>query len=231
MSDGGKHEKPTFLRTQHVCAWNDLIQSRSVMLSVLINGCVCAWMCFRVEHVCAGLWRQQLQSSRDSRRRGQQCAELGRLIWEAVGGPLWSPTLYGETHSVLFFLLLLSFSTSSGILKVLRCGIYVSVCVCITPQSFLKSEVSAENILFWQACEKFRKIPATSLDEVWWHLLPLHTESFYVLIVTNCAAVLCFTLCERHIIVCFPDKMLNVYSEGNCTFNSFFLFCFYYITI
>ncbi|KAM9357283.1 regulator of G-protein signaling 14 [Symphorus nematophorus] len=32
--------------------------------------------------------------------------------------------------------------------------------------SFLKSEVSAENILFWQACEKFKKIPATSLDEL-----------------------------------------------------------------
>ncbi|XP_035765356.1 regulator of G-protein signaling 14 [Neolamprologus brichardi] len=31
---------------------------------------------------------------------------------------------------------------------------------------FLKSEVSAENILFWQACEKFKKIPATSLDEL-----------------------------------------------------------------
>ena len=106
VSDGGKHENPTFLRTQHVCAGNNLIQSRSVMLSALINGCVCAWMCFRVEHVCAGLWRQQLQSSRDSRRRGQpcqQCAELGRLIWEAVGGSPWSPTLYGETHSVLFF--------------------------------------------------------------------------------------------------------------------------------
>ncbi|KAM3612999.1 uncharacterized protein V6R79_018554 [Siganus canaliculatus] len=32
--------------------------------------------------------------------------------------------------------------------------------------SFLKSEVSAENILFWQACEKFKKIPATSMDEL-----------------------------------------------------------------
>ncbi|CAN9514935.1 unnamed protein product [Ophioblennius macclurei] len=32
--------------------------------------------------------------------------------------------------------------------------------------AFLKSEVSAENILFWQACEKFRKIPATSLAEL-----------------------------------------------------------------
>ncbi|XP_035525642.1 regulator of G-protein signaling 14 isoform X1 [Morone saxatilis] len=32
--------------------------------------------------------------------------------------------------------------------------------------AFLKSEVSAENILFWQACEKFRKIPATSLNEL-----------------------------------------------------------------
>ncbi|XP_068570749.1 regulator of G-protein signaling 14 isoform X2 [Cebidichthys violaceus] len=32
--------------------------------------------------------------------------------------------------------------------------------------SFLMSEVSAENILFWQACEKFRKIKASSLDEL-----------------------------------------------------------------
>ncbi|MEQ2177823.1 hypothetical protein GOODEAATRI_007577, partial [Goodea atripinnis] len=32
--------------------------------------------------------------------------------------------------------------------------------------AFLKSEVSAENILFWQECEKFRKIPATSLDQL-----------------------------------------------------------------
>ncbi|KAM9377456.1 regulator of G-protein signaling 14-like isoform 2-T2 [Pholidichthys leucotaenia] len=32
--------------------------------------------------------------------------------------------------------------------------------------AFLKSEVSTENILFWQACEKFAKIPATSLDEL-----------------------------------------------------------------
>ncbi|KAM7000321.1 regulator of G-protein signaling 14 isoform 2-T2 [Tautogolabrus adspersus] len=32
--------------------------------------------------------------------------------------------------------------------------------------AFLMSEVSAENILFWQACEKFRKIPSTSLDKL-----------------------------------------------------------------
>ncbi|XP_056295995.1 regulator of G-protein signaling 14 isoform X2 [Pseudoliparis swirei] len=32
--------------------------------------------------------------------------------------------------------------------------------------SFLMSEVSAENILFWQACERFRKIPTSSLDEM-----------------------------------------------------------------
>ncbi|XP_026113381.1 regulator of G-protein signaling 14-like [Carassius auratus] len=31
---------------------------------------------------------------------------------------------------------------------------------------FLKSEVSAENILFYQACEKFKKIPPTRLEEV-----------------------------------------------------------------
>ncbi|KAK1161082.1 regulator of G-protein signaling 14-like isoform X1 [Acipenser oxyrinchus oxyrinchus] len=31
---------------------------------------------------------------------------------------------------------------------------------------FLKSEVSAENILFWQACEKFRQIPADRKDEL-----------------------------------------------------------------
>lgn len=40
----------------------------------------------------------------------------------------------------------------------------MSICVCL--QAFLKSEVSAENILFWQECEKFRKIPATSLEKV-----------------------------------------------------------------
>ncbi|XP_026872864.2 regulator of G-protein signaling 14a isoform X1 [Electrophorus electricus] len=32
--------------------------------------------------------------------------------------------------------------------------------------AFLKSEVSAENILFWQACEKFRKIPPANMDEL-----------------------------------------------------------------
>ncbi|XP_038132831.1 regulator of G-protein signaling 14-like isoform X1 [Cyprinodon tularosa] len=32
--------------------------------------------------------------------------------------------------------------------------------------AFLTSEVSAENILFWKECEKFRKIPATSLDQL-----------------------------------------------------------------
>nr|XP_057919949.1 regulator of G-protein signaling 14 isoform X3 [Doryrhamphus excisus] len=32
--------------------------------------------------------------------------------------------------------------------------------------AFLRSEVSAENILFWQSCEQFRKIPATSLEEL-----------------------------------------------------------------
>ncbi|XP_021164992.2 regulator of G-protein signaling 14 isoform X1 [Fundulus heteroclitus] len=32
--------------------------------------------------------------------------------------------------------------------------------------AFLTSEVSAENILFWQECEKFRKIPSTSMDQL-----------------------------------------------------------------
>uniref|UniRef100_W5MYH0 Regulator of G protein signaling 14a n=1 Tax=Lepisosteus oculatus TaxID=7918 RepID=W5MYH0_LEPOC len=32
--------------------------------------------------------------------------------------------------------------------------------------AFLKSEVSAENILFWQACEKFRQIPPSQKDEL-----------------------------------------------------------------
>ncbi|KAG5284966.1 hypothetical protein AALO_G00032480 [Alosa alosa] len=32
--------------------------------------------------------------------------------------------------------------------------------------AFLKSEVSAENILFWQACEKFRRIPSTQPGEL-----------------------------------------------------------------
>ncbi|XP_063059900.1 regulator of G-protein signaling 14 isoform X2 [Engraulis encrasicolus] len=33
--------------------------------------------------------------------------------------------------------------------------------------AFLKSEVSAENILFWKACEKFRRIPASNQDELY----------------------------------------------------------------
>lgn len=33
-------------------------------------------------------------------------------------------------------------------------------------QEFLKSEVSVENILFWQACENFRKIPASNTEKV-----------------------------------------------------------------
>ncbi|XP_051960692.1 regulator of G-protein signaling 14-like isoform X3 [Xyrauchen texanus] len=32
--------------------------------------------------------------------------------------------------------------------------------------AFLKSEVSAENILFWLACEKFRKIPASQTEQL-----------------------------------------------------------------
>ncbi|KAL2088750.1 hypothetical protein ACEWY4_015649 [Coilia grayii] len=32
--------------------------------------------------------------------------------------------------------------------------------------AFLNSEVSAENILFWQACEKFRQIPPRQMDEL-----------------------------------------------------------------
>ncbi|XP_077464697.1 regulator of G-protein signaling 14-like isoform X2 [Stigmatopora argus] len=32
--------------------------------------------------------------------------------------------------------------------------------------AFLKSEVSEENILFWQACQEFKKIPATSLEQL-----------------------------------------------------------------
>ncbi|MFT7796272.1 regulator of G-protein signaling 14-like isoform X1 [Arapaima gigas] len=36
--------------------------------------------------------------------------------------------------------------------------------LCFT--AFLKSEVSAENILFWQACEKFRKIPASQKEKL-----------------------------------------------------------------
>ncbi|KAF7228110.1 transcript variant X2 [Nothobranchius furzeri] len=41
--------------------------------------------------------------------------------------------------------------------------------------AFLKSEVSAENILFWKACEKFRTIPATSLDELKAAALSIYT--------------------------------------------------------
>ncbi|XP_014893729.1 regulator of G-protein signaling 14-like isoform X1 [Poecilia latipinna] len=48
--------------------------------------------------------------------------------------------------------------------------------------AFLKSEVSAENILFWQECEKFRKIPATSLDQ-----LKAAARSIYDTYLSDCA--------------------------------------------
>lgn len=80
-----------------------LIGSASQLCSfLLITGCVCVWMCWRTEHVCAGMWKQQLQSSRDSGWRGQpgkQRAQLGRVLREAVGGPQRGPILYGEWRS------------------------------------------------------------------------------------------------------------------------------------
>ncbi|XP_061541556.1 regulator of G-protein signaling 14 isoform X1 [Phycodurus eques] len=48
--------------------------------------------------------------------------------------------------------------------------------------TFLKSEVSAENILFWQACEQFKKIPATSLEE-----LKAAARSIYETYLSECA--------------------------------------------
>lgn len=48
--------------------------------------------------------------------------------------------------------------------------------------AFLMSEVSAENILFWQACEKFKKIPATSLNE-----LKTMARSMYNSYLSECA--------------------------------------------
>jgi hypothetical protein len=38
----------------------------------------------------------------------------------------------------------------------------------VSCKAFLRSEVSAENILFYQACEKFRKIPPSRMKEVLW---------------------------------------------------------------
>lgn len=110
----------------------------------MINGCVCVWMFCRVEHVCTWLWRQQLQPSRHSGRRdrpSQQCAVLGRLIWEAVGGPLWSPTIHGQTHSTCVVIL------CSGIIQVLMFSSYLSrgvpyvfihmYCICLFSTGFL----------------------------------------------------------------------------------------------
>lgn len=64
--------------------------------------CLCPGLCCRTEHVCTGLRRQQLQPSRNpwrGVRPGEQSAELGRVLREAAGGPLWSPALHGELHS------------------------------------------------------------------------------------------------------------------------------------
>lgn len=47
----------------------------------------------------------------------------------------------------------------------ISCELHAGCCLCLL-QEFLKSEVSAENILFYQACERFKNIPPTKLDEV-----------------------------------------------------------------
>uniref|UniRef100_A0A671K915 Regulator of G-protein signaling 14-like n=1 Tax=Sinocyclocheilus anshuiensis TaxID=1608454 RepID=A0A671K915_9TELE len=52
---------------------------------------------------------------------------------------------------------------------------------------FLKSEVSAENILFYQACEKFRNIPPTKLEEIF-KLMKMDSYTRFVrsLLYQNC---------------------------------------------
>lgn len=36
----------------------------------------------------------------------------------------------------------------------------------LPPQEFLKKEFSAENVYFWQACERFQQIPASDTQQV-----------------------------------------------------------------
>lgn len=81
------------------------------------------------------------------------------------------------------------------------------MCRCLSTQSFLKSEVSEENILFWQACEKFRMIPVSSVDKVCEQLLVVY-KLFTVVYI-----LLCLFLCMN---------------GGYCSCNSYYLL---YVTL
>lgn len=151
-----------------------LIQCRSwSCFSVVINGCVCVWMCVELNMSARGCGGSS--SSLPGTPGGEGGPANSVLSW-AVS----FEKLLEDPSGVSYFTVRHTCMLLSWFFRKFRNNKWCvyTLCMCVSPQAFLKSEVSAENILFWQACEKFRKIPATSLDEVWFAI--------------HCA-VMCFT--------------------------------------
>ena len=188
MSDGGKPEPPTcvlkvpyILRSpekKRVCAWK--------YLSLVLGHADHAdkWLC-----LCLDVFLELNMSARgcggsSSSLPGTPGGEAGQannvLSWAVSFEKLLEDpygvrqfTVRHAQHTWRYFVFGIN---SSDVFLATSQGLpYVLIqCLCLYLQSFLMSEVSAENILFWQACEKFRKISASSLDEVWWHFWPLY---------------------------------------------------------
>lgn len=185
VSDGGKREQPAFPVTRaclcvKVCFWGKSLHlvSLSVNVCLLINGCACTlavlqnWTCLHgAAEAAAPAFQEPLAGSP---ARWTEC-------W---AGPCPSRSCWrtpAESSTSRWAALdLASCCDSQQAREQKRSSLTWCFCRAVplvftrvgflSPQTFLMSEVSAENILFWQACEKFRKIPAGSLNEVWWNL-------------------------------------------------------------
>lgn len=163
VSDGGKSKKTP--HTQRVCAWqkktSDWVGFSVMLLSADNWVCLCLnvlknWTCLRGDVEAAAPVFQGLRVERSARQTACSAGPCpSRSCWRTPAG---SDTLRWMALTVL--------SLDYRGLFLCKCAVLVTSSVC--PQSFLMSEVSAENILFYQACEKFKKILATSVDEVGW---------------------------------------------------------------
>lgn len=86
------------------------------------------------------------------------CAQLGRVLRDAAAGPCGRHLLHCECHSPELL------SPAGHRLSHSRSA--TRPAALSAPQEFLKKEFSAENVYFWQACERFQQIPASDTQQV-----------------------------------------------------------------
>ena len=141
--------------------------------------------------------------------------------------PMESNTLRWDALSIIF---LLSFSTSSGILKVLRCGIYVSVRVLLHSPSWglrwVRRTFYSGRLV--RSSGKSQPPPWVRYGDIFY----LFTQ--WIILCVNCDELCCcvvFYTVSTHFTVLFPWQDVECLQWGKLYFNTFFLFCFYYITI